>query len=83
MNSAIEAEFFAKEADRLLADQTLTEALRKMREAATEALIRANAENIHDVIRLQAKITVIDEFKSELQTMVGTLALRNRPSVMG
>lgn len=63
-------EHLKNEADRLLRDMTLTMALDQMRLEALEALASVKAENITEVLRLQANVAAIDQFRSALRTMV-------------
>jgi hypothetical protein len=60
----------ALEADRLSRDETLLTALATVRQNAVDALIGADATVTADIIRFQTKVTVCDEFMSELKTMV-------------
>jgi hypothetical protein len=60
------ADVYAIEAERLLADDTLKYALDVVRADALEALAVADVEDKSLVLRLQQKVAVIDEFRSEL-----------------
>lgn len=77
-----EAEHFAREAARLQDDQTFNEALNRIRQSAVDALIRADATKTHDVLRLQAKITVIDELRGELGQMIESFTSKSRAPVV-
>ena len=65
-----ERQRMALEATRLTNDETLIKALAFVRQAAVDALIRADATIPTDIVRLQAKVTVCDEFMAELKTMI-------------
>jgi hypothetical protein len=67
------SDHYAKEADRLLADDTLTEAFDRVRQEALEALAVAKSE---DILRLQAMVAAIDQIRDELRAMV----LRKSPT---
>lgn len=57
---------YAKEAARLLQDDTLTHALDTVRQAALEDLARADADDKTMMIRLQQTVAVIDGIRDEL-----------------
>jgi hypothetical protein len=61
------SDHYAKEADRLLADDTLTEAFDRVRQEALEALAVAKSD---DILRLQAMVAAIDQIRDELRAMV-------------
>lgn len=61
---------YAKEAQRLLADDTLKHALDTIRADALEALALADVEDKTKVIALQQKVQVIDGIRSELHGAV-------------
>jgi hypothetical protein len=67
------SDHYAKEADRLLADDTLTEAFDRVRQEALEALAVAKSD---DILRLQAMVAAIDQIRDELRAMV----LRKSPT---
>ncbi len=77
----ISKEYLAKEAERLLRDDVLAHAVEAVRAAAVDALIAADATKIHDVVRLQAKIAVCDEFMAELESAVLSQAISARPGI--
>ena len=58
---------WAKEAERLLADDTLTEAFNRVRQEALEALAVAPYE---DIYRLQAHVAAVDQIRAELRGMI-------------
>ena len=62
--------YLAKEAARLLADEVLLAAFDRVRREALEALAICQAENTTQVLRLQAKVGVIEEVLSELHAMI-------------
>ena len=66
---------YAKEADRLLADDTLKHALDTLRKDAQEALSTADVDDKTLMIRLQQTVAVIDDIRSELRR-----AIANRPN---
>ena len=61
------SDHWAKEAERLLADDTLTEAFNMVRQEALEALALAKAE---DILRLQAMVAAVDGVRAELRGMI-------------
>lgn len=67
------------EAARLKSDETLIHALANIRKAAVDALIAADANKITDVVRLQAKVSVCDEFMSELEQMITLQNIEEKP----
>jgi hypothetical protein len=73
-----EQQRLALEADRLIHDETLITALERVRQSAVDALIRVDADKPTDVVRLQAKVMVCDEFMTELKTMVELQVIENR-----
>lgn len=79
---ARERERLALEAKRLTSDPTLMKALATVRQNAVEALLRADATVTADIIRFQTKVTVCDEFMSELSTMITLQDIEaNRPRI--
>lgn len=64
------AEHYAKEADRILADETFAYALDVVRKEALEALASADIREPIDILRLQQKVAVIDDIRSELRGAV-------------
>jgi plasmid maintenance system antidote protein VapI len=66
----LERQRLALEAKRLTTDETLISALSRVRQNAVDALIRADATITADIIRFQTKVTVCDEFLTELATMI-------------
>lgn len=77
-----EAEHFAREAARLMDDEALQRALDAIRSAAIDALIRADATVTHDVVRLQAKIAVIDDLRGEIRQTVEQFTSKSRPALV-
>lgn len=61
------AEHYAKEAQRLLLDDTLAEAIVNVRTQALEALVAARGD---DVIRLQQTVVAIDSLLGELKRAI-------------
>ena len=79
---ARERERLALEAKRLIKDDTLLKALANVRQNAVDALLRADATVTADIIRFQTKVTVCDEFMSELSTMITLQDIEaNRPRI--
>ncbi len=74
-----ERERLALEAKRLTADETLILAIANIRKTAVDALIAADANKITDVVRLQAKVSVCDEFMSELEQMITLQNIEEKP----
>lgn len=64
------SDHYAKEAQRLLADDTLKYALDTLRADALEALVSADVDAKTLIIRLQQKVQVIDDIRSELSSAV-------------
>ena len=71
----MQAEHYAKEADRLLHDDTLNHALDTLRSEALEELASVDADNKTDIIRRQQMVLLIDEIRAELRR-----AIANRPN---
>lgn len=63
------AEHYAKEAARILADEIFAYALDVVRKDALEALASADFDQI-TILRLQQKVSVIDDIRSELRGAV-------------
>lgn len=61
---------FAKEADRLLSDDVLTAAFEIVKQGALEALATADADDKTMILRLQAKVAVIDDVRSGLRAAI-------------
>lgn len=78
----MDAGFLAKEAERLSKDPVLLQAIINIRSMAIEALVKADPNKITDVARLQAKVTVCDEFMSELRQMVEAVKVKTRPTIV-
>ena len=70
MGNPLNPDHYAKEAQRLLADDTLKYALDAMRADALEALASCDVEAKTMVLRLQQKVQVIDGIRSELSSAV-------------
>lgn len=64
------SDHFAKEAIRLSSDGTLKMALDEMRQEALGDLVSVDADNKTMILRLQAKVIAIDEFRSSLRAMI-------------
>ena len=60
----------AKEADRLQSDPIFIEALKEMRAEALDALAQADADDKTAILRLQQKVSVIDEIRSMLSRFI-------------
>ena len=73
----MKADHYAKEAQRLLADETLKYALDTLRAEALEALAMADVDAKTMVLRLQQKVQVIDAIRSELESAVLRTATAN------
>ena len=71
----MQADHYAKEADRLQNDDTLNYALDKLRSEALEELASVDADNKTDIIRRQQMVLLIDEIRAELRR-----AIANRPN---
>lgn len=63
-------EHYAKEAERLLSDETLTKAFDKVRSDALEALAIADVKEPTAILLFQAKVAVIEEIRSELRQAI-------------
>ena len=68
---------YAKEAERLLADDTLNHALETIRADVLEQLASVSVENPISVLRLQQTVAAIDELRSELR---GAVLRRAQPA---
>lgn len=75
-----ERQRLALEAARLTSDETLITALSRIRQNAVEALISADATIPTDIVRLQAKVIVCDEFMAELGTMIQLQSIEDNRS---
>lgn len=71
-----DAESLAKEAERLIGDRVLKQALADMRKDALDDLVEVNATNSYEVIRHQVRVQTIDEFLFQLERYI--LALPDR-----
>lgn len=74
------SEHYAKEATRLLADETLKSAFSTVYNEALEAFKSADATDTKTVLRLQAKALVVEEVLSELRGAVLRMAPDNGDS---
>lgn len=63
-------EHWAEEARRLLADDTLIEALSRIQKAAVSELLAANVDDKTLILRLQSKANMTTEILDELQAMI-------------
>lgn len=61
------SDHLAKEAQRLKEDETFQAALTVVRSQALEQLAEANANDTIAILRLQQKVAVIDDIRSELE----------------
>lgn len=75
------ADHLAKEADRLLADPVLKQAMADLRTDALESLVRQDAADVQGVTRLQARIWAIDEIREQLSAYIVALPDNPRPTV--
>ena len=66
-------EHYAKEADRLLADEVLKHAFDTVRADALEALVSADVNDPIKVLRLQQTVVVIDDIRAELRAATARL----------
>lgn len=60
------SDHLAKEADRLQSDPIFQQALADIRSEALDALAMADADDITLILRLQQKVSVIDEIRTSL-----------------
>lgn len=67
-------EHYAKEAKRLLADETLRSAFSTVYQSALEELVSVKADDVTSVLRLQAKAQVVEEVLAELSAAVARMA---------
>lgn len=70
----------AKEAERLLNDDTLTEAFNNVRADALEALATANVDDKTEILRLQQRVQAISDIRSELSNARLRTDTANSPS---
>lgn len=68
------SEHYAKEAYRLLHDDTLLMAFAAVQRSAMQALITVDADDKTAILRLQQKAEVIDEVLSELEAAIHRMA---------
>lgn len=66
-------EHYAKEAERLLADEVLKHAFDTVRADALEALVSADVNDPIKVLRLQQTVVVIDDIRAELRAAIARL----------
>ena len=71
------AAYYAKEAERLLADEVLATAFERVRLEALEALALVEANDVHEVLRLQAIAGVVTEVRSLLNAMIAASGSRD------
>ena len=74
------ADFYAKEAARLLADDVLKHAFDVVRADALEALADADADDKTKILRLQQTVAVIDEIRAELRGAIARLPNEANPA---
>lgn len=67
-------EHYAKEASRLLADETLKRAFEAVCQTAMSDLVTVDADDKTAILRLQSKVQVIDEVLSELEAAIHKMA---------
>ncbi len=65
------AEHWAREAQRLQDDNTFNRALDDIKRDALEKLAKADAEKPTDIIQLQQRVQVVDEIRNTLGMYVG------------
>jgi hypothetical protein len=73
------ADHFAKEAQRLLADETFMHALAIVKGDAMIAMVTADANDPIAIIRLQSKVLVIEEVLAELEGAILALPSADQP----
>jgi len=66
----MDTEHWAKEADRLLNDDTLNRALEEIRQECMEALSVANVDDKTYLLRLQAYLAIVAAIRQKLVAMV-------------
>ena len=71
---------YAKEAQRLLADETLKHALDTIRADTLEALAEADVDAKTLILRLQQKVAVVNDIRSELANAVSRAKTANSPA---
>lgn len=74
------AEHYAKEAGRLLQDETLLQALSNISVAAKNEFVTVNADDKTAILRLQAKCMAIDELLTELESAILALGSPEQPA---
>lgn len=70
----MDADFLKREADRLLNDVVLKEALGRIRSLALEKLATTLPTDINEITRQQATVAVCDAMQAELSSMVRSAA---------
>lgn len=63
-------EHYAKEAQRLLTDDVLAEAMTNVRLSALTRLATVDASNTNEILRLQAIANCLEDVKGELEAMI-------------
>lgn len=63
-------EHYAKEAQRLTNEAALIEAINRCQLDAMKALVTADAGNVTEILRLQARVRSFDEVLSELERAI-------------
>lgn len=66
----MDADFLKREAERLLNDVVLSEALARIRSQAVDRLISAEPTDVTQITRQQATVAVCDAMQAELRSMV-------------
>lgn len=75
-------EFYAQEANRLKNDQTLHEALARMRMKAMNQLIHADVKDSLEILQCQIMVKTCDNFQRELESMIISTSTQSRTSVV-
>jgi hypothetical protein len=73
-------EHHAREAERLLRDDTLNFVLDKLRKEAIEDLIAADAADQTSILRLQQRVEAIDGIRSTFTSMVRRVGKATSPA---
>lgn len=70
-------EIAAADAERILSDPVVQRALARMKDAAVEALLRANSDE--ERRRLADKANIVRAFETELRSAIEMVRLESRP----
>jgi hypothetical protein len=76
----MDARHLAAEADRLANDPIFLKAIEEIRNRSLDALVHADPNSATGIARLQAKVSVCDDIRSELAAMISAAQTKPRPA---